>query len=594
MECEKCNSRWDLEVHIPKILHCGHTVCKACLMKLINESNSSENSSFKCPVCQDESKSLKSKEDISNLKENQQLISLSNTLEQKKKEISRISSSISQNSNESNNNNLKESIKSLKGINNCYFPICEIHKSKANFFHKVNNKIEYICSECIKIENYEDLEPMPNLVRQNEIKINACKNKVRLLYDEIDKIENFLKNYQIQFEQVNKKKIDSLFDYIKKIIEYNRVTVNTLYNQCKNEQQIQINQKIDELNLLRKELADFEYQLKEFQNDKLFQSKPNPQSQTKLEKVYNKLANYINYENELNLFQIDFNVHEDIKESLFNLIQNAYEINVDYLKMENGELPRLKILLNKSTSWPCICGKKDNQIGKILCQQCMRYRPLETYNNILFNPLMITKDELNEFQYRRKHEGKVFISMLKKNDENKNQKRYKLYAIDMKWFNSWKTYVLNNMDENIMSNNDKYISDNKLIGVLPPGKIDNTKICFKLNNEYQLKPGLKIKQDFCVINEFLWEWLKLVYCGGPQIVMPDTYDNYDDTLLKKYSDKSDSVIENNGSVFTFDSKGSLISNEKENINEPKNIVYIRDSINKINKVDIYNFKPKFL
>ena len=76
--------------------------------------------------------------------------------------------------------------------------------------------------------------------------------------------------------------------------------------------------------------------------------------------------------------------------------------------------------------------------------------------------------------------------------------------------------------------------------------------------------------------------------------MPDTYDNYDDTLLKKYSDKSDSVIENNGSVFTFDSKGSLISNEKENINEPKNIVYIRDSINKINKVDIYNFKPKFL
>ena len=97
MECEKCNSRWDLEVHIPKILHCGHTVCKACLMELINESNSSENSSFKCPVCQDESKSLKSKEDISNLKENQQLISLSNTLEQKKKEISRISSSISQN-----------------------------------------------------------------------------------------------------------------------------------------------------------------------------------------------------------------------------------------------------------------------------------------------------------------------------------------------------------------------------------------------------------------------------------------------------------------------------------------------------------------
>ena len=601
MQCEKCLCQWDLEVHIPKILPCGHTVCQACLLALLNSSNliSSELSNLKCPICQDEHQTLSSKEDISNLKENQLLISITDKIENKKKEKININgTSISMSLNLNEKNSLTKSQQILEGIKNCYFPVCELHKSKANFFHMENNSIIYICNECIKNNIYDKLEPLPYLIMQNEIKINACKNRAKLLSNEIDKIEDFLNNYQIQFEEENKKRIDELFDYIQKIVNYNKTTANTLYNQCKNEQKKQINQKIEELNILRKELSEFGKQLDEIQKNKLFLINPDPENQNKLEKVYNKLGNYLNYENELNLFQIDVNIHDDIKDSIFDLIQNAYEINVDYLKMENGELPIIKNLLNKNIMWSCTCGEKENQIGKIICQKCSKYRPLETYNNILFNPLSIRKSELTEFHMRRKHEEKVFKSLLQRTNEK--EKNYKLFAIDMKWFNRWKTFITNDLEENIITNTEKYISDNKLIGVLPPGEIDNNKLCKrdKNSNKYKLKSGLVIKKDYCAINQYLWEWLKLNYGGGPEIILGVENQFIESSTSKSKSsyEITESIIENNGSVVIINSKENFFKDSKSNdlvFNSLDSSSVIRDSINKVNTVDAYKFNTKF-
>ena len=594
MECDKCLCQWDLEVHIPKILPCGHTVCQACLLSLLNQSNLSELSNIKCPLCQDDHQTLSSKEDISNLKENQLLISITDKIENKKKEINTNNSSISINLNSNQKSNVIKSQQLSEGIKNCYFPICETHQNKANFFNIDNNKIVYICNECIKNNIYEKLEPLPNLTIQNEIKINACKRRAKLLFDEIDKIEVFLNNYQLQFEEANKKKIEDLFEYIQKIVKYNQTTANTLYIQCKNEQKKQINQKIEELNNLRKELSDFGKQLNDLQKNKLFLINPDSENQNKLEKVYNKLGNYINYENELNLFQIDVNIHEDIKESIFDLIQNAYEINVDYLKMENGEIPNIKTLLNKFTCWPCSCGEKENQIGKIICKKCSKYRALETYNNILFNPLSIRKDELTEFYKRRKHEEQTLKSILKRNTEN--EKDCKLYAIDKKWFDKWKTFITNNFDETILSNNEKYISDNKLIGILPPMEIDNNKICVKDKNntdKYKLKSGLVIQKDYYAINQYLWEWFKLNYGGGPEITIGISSNN---NVSNNKLEKSESLIDNNNSVIVINSKENFFESCKSNDSQLKSIdtsCNIRDSVNKVNSVNAYKFNTKF-
>ena len=179
MECDKCLCQWDLEVHIPKILPCGHTVCQACLLSLLNQSNLSELSNIKCPLCQDDHQTLSSKEDISNLKENQLLISITDKIKNKKKEKNTNNSSISINLNSNQKSNVIKSQQLSEGIKNCYFPICETHQNKANFFNIENNKIVYICNECIKNNIYEKLEPLPNLIIQNEIKINACKRRAK-------------------------------------------------------------------------------------------------------------------------------------------------------------------------------------------------------------------------------------------------------------------------------------------------------------------------------------------------------------------------------------------------------------------------------
>ena len=306
--------------------------------------------------------------------------------------------------------------------NNCFYPLCQLHQSKAYFYYFKNKEKKYVCLFCLEnndIDNSEKLIPLPGLVVQNELKINSCKKKSKLLLKEIDKIQSFLERYHHNFEKENKKKIEDLFEYINKIVEYNHTTSMTLYEQRRNEQKNQINKKIKELNDLRQELDDFNHKLDEITNEDVFNDKINPNTQIQLEKIYNRIGNCINYENELSLFQMDININEEIKDSLFDLIQNTYRIDIDFLKMENGDLPNIKELLKKSTCWPCSCGQEDNSVNKVVCSKCSKYRGLETYNNILFNPLLATKKELRDLEIRRSHEYKVFISLRQRNMEIK-------------------------------------------------------------------------------------------------------------------------------------------------------------------------------
>jgi len=303
--------------------------------------------------------------------------------------------------------------------------------------------MNYIYNECIQSIVIDNLNPLPNLKAQNEFKIDSCKNRTNILKDEIERIENFLKSYQNNFELDNKKKIDELFDYINKIVSYNYTTALTVFNQYKNEQKNQIDKKIKELKFLKNELDSFDKKLDEISdiNDK----KPGPESQLELDNLYNKLGNYINYENELNLFQMNISIKDEVKDSLFDLIQNAIQLYVDFLKMKNGDLPTIKEFLKKTSTWCCTCGELNNNLGKIICNNCSKYRPLETYINIIFNPMFVTKIEKKEFNMRRKHESKVYQSLMKRNKDN-NKEIY-FYEIEISRFNKWRCFVSNDLSE---------------------------------------------------------------------------------------------------------------------------------------------------
>ena len=591
MECELCLNPWNSDFRIPKILPCGHTLCLKCLYGIMDKRKKED--IFKCPSCKREIDSIKNKKDIINLPKNNQLLSLIEKVETQKSRtnVSNISMSMSIPVNTSYldsgglNLNYLSNDESVSGFNNYFYPICTLHKNKATFYTIVDGRTNYICNECLQSVLLENPSPLPNLKAQNEFKIDSCKNRTKILKDEVERIENFLNSYQNNFELDNQKKIDELFDYINKIVSYNYTTALTIFNQCKKEQKNQIDKKIKELKFLKNEVDSFDKKLDEISdiNDK----KPEPETQLELDNLYNKLSNYINYENELNLFQMNISIKDEVKDSLFDLIQNAIQLDVDFLKMKNGDLPTIKELLNKSSTWCCTCGELNNYLGKIICNSCSKYRPLETYTNIIFNPMFVTKEEKKELNMRRRHESKVYQSLMKRDKEN-NKEIY-FYAIETSWFNKWKCFVSNDLSEKIMSNNDKHISDNKIIGVLPPGIINNIKLCdiYKPHGKYRLKSGLKIKKDYFVINQYLWEWFLLNYGGGPEIPI----DGYNSSLFCIEEDvgKTENVIENNGTVITCIKGDDNISNLGcSELNPDK-----KDATNKINSINNYNFNTKF-
>ena len=104
-----------------------------------------------------------------------------------------------------------------------------------------------------------------------------------------------------------------------------------------------------------------------------------------------------------------------------------------------------KELLNKNSTWPCDCGILDNSLGKIICKGCSKYRPLETYSNLVFNPLLAEKSEIKEFNMRRKHEEKVFQSLKDRNMDN--LKHAYFFAIDITWYNKWQSFIYNDDKE---------------------------------------------------------------------------------------------------------------------------------------------------
>ncbi len=495
------------------------------------------------------------------------------------------------------NNPLLTSEDFNNNINNHFYPLCQIHKNKAYFYNNSNNKKNYFCDECMRQLNIEKFFPIPGIQKQNSIKISSCISKAQMIKTEIDRIENFLLSYKKNFEIQNSNKIEELFDYINKIIQYNHSTAKTLYNQCQKEQKNQIDKKLKELSSLKIELNQFEKQLQQLNNINNINLEKEkylpPDKQITLNNIYTKLSNYLNYENELNLFQMKIDIKEDAKNSLFDLIQNSYEIDIDFLKMKSGEIPTVKELLDKDSTWQCQCGIFDNKVGDIICSGCTRYRKLETYNNIIFNPFKISKNELIELNNRRKHEIKVFKTLSKKD----NTKGKYVYAINLEWFLEWKCFVTNDLSDKLIHNSKKRISDNKLIGVLPPGYISNGKLCEKDNEtgKYILKSNVKFKDDYFTINQYLWEWFMLNYMGGPEILI---------NIQKKSEEKKNNnlIIDNKG---LLDDNAKYIKQESSENNISNNVdvssekkfdpdgTLLMETIHKIHPVADYNFKTKF-
>ena len=68
------------------------------------------------------------------------------------------------------------------------------------------------------------------------------------------------------------------------------------------------------------------------------------------------MNSYINYDLELNLLSMNIGIKSEIKEKLFSTIQDSFNVDVDFMKI-NGDFPSIKDILQKKKYWGCICGE---------------------------------------------------------------------------------------------------------------------------------------------------------------------------------------------------------------------------------------------
>lgn len=209
----------------------------------------------------------------------------------------------------------------------------------------------------------------------------------------------------------------------------------------------------------------------------------------KINKLQQKLNYFINYELELNLLSMKIGVKEEIKNKLFETIQESYFVDVEFMEIQ-GECPTIKHILQKEKYWACVCGELNNPNTEIRCNLCSNFRRFETVCNIYQDPANVTPDNLKLVNVRRKEESRDFQEYIKSSLPPNSQ----FYVVDLEWFLQWKAFVMNDQTEKHLPNSKKKISTNKQIGVLPPGPITNTNLFEKNIKEYTdktVKKGLK-------------------------------------------------------------------------------------------------------
>lgn len=413
--------------------------------------------------------------------------------------------------NSTNDKNLVSSKDNSKINKNQISLTCKKHNKNTCCF--ISGTDKSLCSDCLKdnktfsngIPSGIKFYPTLHFLREGKNKINSSDVKSELLKQELSKLKEFFNIYREEFNKSNLKKIENFFNYIYKLIQYNYNIAVKVLHQCNKEQDTQIDLKLKEIDDLSEELNLIDSNLNEIR-------KENDSELYKYDDIINaihdRLNSFLNYDYELNLMKMDINLKSDFKESLFELIQNSYEIDVDYLTLpdarehnnedpiqktknncdENNYIlqPTLKSILQKEKYWNCVCGETENFVGEFKCINCDRYRKLQTIDYFSDNPsssFELLKQVVNN---RRKDESKEFKRLLNesqainKNNLIKNNKAHilssennsntdqkeKLYFIDIEWFLSWKCYVMNDITEKTLPNNKKMIFYVKNLGRL--------------------------------------------------------------------------------------------------------------------------------
>ena len=126
-----------------------------------------------------------------------------------------------------------------------------------------------------------------------------------------------------------------------KIITYNYNAALHILQQCKSEQQSQIDNVLvfilvnkTEIAELQKEIISIESELNLVREE---DERDLPQNEKKVNKLSLQLNSLLNYEMELNLLAMKIGIKEDMKNNIFHWIQDTYLVDVEFASINGGK-----------------------------------------------------------------------------------------------------------------------------------------------------------------------------------------------------------------------------------------------------------------
>lgn len=453
MECPLCHEAWSYELHIPRILSCGHTLCESCSKKyfILNTIRCKECHSthvFEIDRTFNETDTEFMQKCINSLSKNFSLFSIINN---------------------------HSAVVKLEELD---LQICGDHNLP---IHSYTEKPQSeLCDECIQeVKGLGlDIKPIPYIVKYFNELIEKLKKKLAVNHE---KVENLLNQFESSenFETRRGEKIVSGF--FEKLFA------------CLNEAE-----------------AEIQIKVKKLANEEKVVNEKAVEALKKREKLLESLLEQQNYLK--NMTELDIVRNTEILEMLIEKSKPQNPLSLKNLAFSCNKAKLLKIktlvesslsmeIIKKSALWKCKCGELNTE-GVIICNNCEKFRPINTYSSISNQFSVVSENELKEINMRRAQELQK-VKVL--NEENREGVFYLIHA---EWVNCWKSFIF-------------FGTKNFEFGPLPPGPISNF-LLFENEECTILRQGLLPNLDYYPINSGLWDYFFHNYGGGPIIKRKQT------------------------------------------------------------------------
>ena len=533
MECPVCYRCWDSEDCVPLNLPCGHSFCEMDLLGLFKPIEGGPRGEIKCCLCQTDHE-FASRAEVKSLVKNYAVIAYADTHKQKAPDLSGKGEG-----KQDQQKCMDDFQAAVSRVRMDSFPkdvpskeLMGVSLSRVDMsllLHEEEEGEEVLDESNVRstVDQFLDEEP-PMLTfnqkcKEHPLEAVVAYNKLTYQYlcAKCVSSQNLHKEYYQVYPQVIQQ-VTERIEQSQKLIKYRKMQleetiayVRKLAAQNREDLALRVGEHVESLQELfdsykQRQQANLDdaLQLQEARTEDVCQELAD--SLEKIESDASNLGSIEYHEDSVKVFmmdiiedlyagllkftpevtldglQIDVDIDDEICKRIDRLLTNSAElvpVSLPALDGSNRATDDYRQLVRNI--WFCLsCGGKFS-IKQVECTHCSLFRPLETFDNVLFKPEKVSRDEVEALKLRREMETLIIIDLEKNGEDSSKRMRGRKqgastlkkhwYMISSDWLFKWKCFVNNHISKAVNQDILKEIrhSGNQRVGILPPGPISN-------------------------------------------------------------------------------------------------------------------------